>query len=82
MFKWHNFVCLPMISILPVSLLADDTGAAMLGSNSGPLLNKNPAPASSALFPGDLIETQKNAVARIEATGPAAVIDPETMVQF
>jgi hypothetical protein len=65
-----------------VSLLADDTGAAMLRSNSGALLNKNPAPASSALFPGDLIETQKNAVARIEATGSTADINPETMVQF
>ena len=68
--------------ILPASLMADDTGAAMLRSNPGVLLNKNPAPASSALFPDDLIETQKQAVARIEATGSTADINPETMVQF
>ena len=71
-----------MIVILPVSLYADDTGAAMLRSNAGVLLNKNPAPASSALFPDDLVETAKNAGARIEATGSTAEINPDTVVQF
>jgi len=68
--------------ILPGSLLADDTAAAMLRSNGGALVNKNPAPASTALFLHDLIETQKNVVARIEATGSTADISPETMVEF
>ena len=71
-----------MIVILPVSLYADDTGAAMLRSNAGVLLNKNPAPASSALFPDDLVETAKNSGARIEATGSTAEINPDTVVQF
>ncbi len=82
LFKWRNFVCLPMIMILPVSLFADDTGAAILRSNPGVLLNKNPAPASSALFPSDFVETPQKAVARIEATGSSADINPETMVRF
>ena len=71
-----------MAVILPVSLMADDTGAAMLRSNPGVLLNKNPAPASAALFRDDLIETPKQVVARIEASGSTADIGPETMVQF
>jgi hypothetical protein len=72
-----------MIVILPVSLLAQDTAAAMLRSDGiGVLVNKNPAPASTALFSGDLIETQKTAVARIEASGSTADIHPETMIQF
>lgn len=72
-----------MIAILPVSLLAQDTQAAMLRSNGiGVILNKNPAPASTALFPNDLVETQKNAVARIEASGSTADINVDTMVQF
>lgn len=79
--KWRNFVCLPMIAILPVSLLGDDS-AAMLRSNPGVLLNKNPTAASSALFPDDLVETPQKAVARIEATGSTADINPDTMVQF
>jgi len=81
--KWQHFVCLPMVAILPVSLLADDAAAAMLRSNGvGVLVNKNPAPASTALFLDDLIETQENSVARIEAGGSTADINPETMVQF
>jgi hypothetical protein len=72
-----------MIAILPVSLLAQDTSAAMLRSNGiGTLVNKNPAPASTALFSNDLIETRKNAAARIEASGSTADISPETIVQF
>jgi hypothetical protein len=72
-----------MVAILPVSVLADDTAAAMLHSNgTGVLVNKNPAPPSTALFPNDLIETQKDSVARIEASGSTADINPETMVQF
>ena len=68
--------------ILPVSLLADDTGAAMLRSNGKVLLNGNNAPVSSALFPDDLIQTPKDVGARIEATGSTADINPETVVQF
>jgi hypothetical protein len=72
-----------MIVILPVSLLAQDTAVAILRSKGiGVLVNKNPAPASSALFSDDLVETQKDAVARIEATGSTADINPETIVQF
>jgi len=71
-----------MIAILPVSVLADDSGAVMLRSNPGVLLNKNRAPASSALFPDDLVETPQKAVARIEASGSTADINPDTIVQF
>lgn len=71
-----------MIVIMPVSLWADDTGAAMLRSNGGVLVNKNPAPPSTALFPDDLVETQQNIVASIEAAGSTADISPETMIQF
>jgi hypothetical protein len=69
-----------MIVILPVSLSAQDT--AMLHSNGGVLVNKNPAQASNALFPDDLIETPQGAAARIEAMGSTADINPDTVVQF
>lgn len=80
--KWRNIACLPMIFILPVSLLADDTGTALLRSNGGVQVNKNPVPNSVALFRDDLIETQKDVAARIEITGSTADINPETVVQF
>jgi len=81
--KWRNFVCLPIIVILPVSLLAQDTNAAMLRSNGvGVVVNKYPAPAAIAVFANDLIETQKNAAARIEASGSTVDINSDSIVQF
>jgi hypothetical protein len=72
-----------MIVILPVSLLGQDAAAAMLHSNGvGVVVNKYPAPASTAVFDHDLIETQKNAAARIEASGSTADINSDSMVQF
>ena len=72
-----------MAVILPVSLFAQENAAALLrSSGTGVLVNKNPSPESIALFPDDLIETPKNMVARLEITGSAADIGPETMVQF
>jgi hypothetical protein len=72
-----------MAVILPVSLAAQDAAAAMLQSNGvGVQVNHNNAPASTALFPKDLIETQKSAAARIEITGSTADINAETMVVF
>ena len=79
---WRHFVCLWLIAILPVWLVADDTAAAMLRNDGGVQLNKNPAPASAALFVNDLIETQSNATARIEATGSTVDINADTVVQF
>ena len=83
MANWRHVVCLPIIVILPVSLVAQDTAAAMLISNGiGVQVNKYPAPASTALFSGDYIETRQSAVARIEASGSTADLNSETMVQF
>lgn len=82
MFKWRNLVCLLLIATLPLSLAADDTGGAILHSSGSVLLNKNPAPSTSALRSADLIETQSDAIARIELTGSAADMNPETLVQF
>jgi hypothetical protein len=76
-------VCISMAVVLPVSLAADETAAAMLrSSGSGVLVNKYPVPTSIALFSNDLIETTKNAVARIEITGSSADINADSMVQF
>jgi hypothetical protein len=72
-----------MAVILPASLAADETAAAMLrSSGSGVLINGNPAPTSIALFPNDLIETPHNAVARIELSGSTADINADTVMQF
>jgi hypothetical protein len=82
MLKWRNVVCWIFITILPASVVADDTGAAVLRSNGDVRLNRNPAPPTSALFSDDLIETGNGAVARIEVTGSAVDVNSGTMMQF
>ena len=76
-------MCVSMAVILPVSLDAQETAAAMLhSSGSGVLVNKYPVPDSIALFANDLVETPKNSVARIEVAGSSADINADTMLQF
>jgi hypothetical protein len=68
--------------ILPVSLTAQENAAAILKSNGSVLLNDSPAPASAALFPNSQIQTQSGAEARIEATGSAAYVAQQTLIEF
>jgi hypothetical protein len=83
LFEWRHFVCVSMAVALPASLCAQESAAAILQSNGvGVLVNRSMVPASTALFTKDLIETQKNAAARIEVTGSTADINAETMVEF
>lgn len=80
--KSRNFICVFMIAILPTSVAADDTAAAILQGNDGVLLNGRPAPPSAAIFPRDTVQTQPKTVARIELTGSAIDINPETLIDF
>jgi hypothetical protein len=73
---------MPMIAILSLSLMADETAGAILRSNGNVLVRGNPAPASVALFHDDSIETRGQASARLEATGSSAEIGPETILLF
>lgn len=72
-----------MIVSLPLSISAQEAAGAILhSSGSGVLVNESAAPASIAVFPNDVIKTQKDVVARLEVTGSEAEINSETIVQF
>lgn len=82
-FEWRHFVCVCVALVFPASLWAQDSVAAILQSNGVDVfVNHNTVPASTALFVNDLVETHKNAAARIEVTGSTADINSETMVEF
>jgi hypothetical protein len=55
---------------------------AMLHTSGGVQLNGSLAPASSAIFPGDRLQTMKNAEAKIDASGSTAVVAPDSLIQF
>ena len=71
-----------MVVICPAALLAADQPAAMLYSHGTALLNGNSIARSSAIFSGDLVQTNADSVANINATGSAVLVLNDSLVQF
>ena len=71
-----------MVMIFPAALFAADQPAAMLYSHGTALLNGNSIARSSALFSGDLIQTNTDSVANINATGSSVLVLNESLVQY
>jgi hypothetical protein len=71
-----------MVMIFPVALFAADQPAAMLYSHGTASLNGNTIARSSALFSGDLIQTNSDSVANINATGSSVLVLNESLVQY
>jgi hypothetical protein len=46
------------------------------------LLNGKPLPRSSAIFPGDLIQTPSESVATLDAPGAGVIVYPDSWVKF
>lgn len=78
----RKLLCLMMIAVLPASLLAADSGGAMLYAKGTAWLNGSSVPRSSAIFPGDLIQTKANSVANINAVGSNALVIADSLVKF
>ncbi len=76
-----------LVTIFPViifssALFAADQPAAMLYSHGAALLNGNNIARSSAIFSGDLVQTNADSVANINATGSSVLVLNESMVQY
>ena len=71
-----------MVVIVPAALFAVDSGLAMVYSNGTTQLNGFSLPKSSAIFPGDLVQTATGSVAKINASGSSLVILSDSLVQF
>jgi len=71
-----------MIIIFPAALLAADQASAMVYSHGPALLNGNSIPRMSALFSGDLVQTNKDSVANINATGSSVLVLNDSLIQY
>jgi hypothetical protein len=80
----RNVICWMMIAVTPATLVAADSGGAMLYGMGGGVvwLNGRPLPRSSAVFPGDLIQTQSESLATLDASGSGVVILPDSLIKF
>jgi len=78
----RNLVCWALSVTFPLSLMAADTGSAILHSTGGVWINGTAAPDSTAVVAGDLLETKPGSVANLDADGSAVLIQSESIVKF
>src|SRR4029077_7854030 len=71
-----------MIIIFPAAMFAADQASAMLYSHGTALLNGTNVPRSSAIFSGDLVQTNKDSVANINATGSSVLVLNDSLIQY
>lgn len=68
--------------VFPAVISAADLPAAMLYSHGTALLNGNSIASSSAVFPGDLVQTVAGSAANINASGSIVLILNDSLVQY
>ncbi|HEY6337150.1 MAG TPA: hypothetical protein VIW68_01525 [Candidatus Sulfotelmatobacter sp.] len=71
-----------LVLCLPASLRAADAKPAILHSQGGVWVNGMEATDSSAVFPGDLVETKPGFSASLNIDGSTVSIEPESIVKY
>ena len=71
-----------MVVIFPAALFSADQPGAMLYSHGTALLNGSSILRSSAIFSGDLVQTNRDSVANINATGSTVLVLNDSLVQY
>jgi hypothetical protein len=80
----RSVICWTLIAVTPAALVATDagSGASILYGRGTVWLNGKPVPNSSAVFPGDVIETQPESVATLDSSGSGVIVFPDSLVKF
>ncbi|HEY4904617.1 MAG TPA: hypothetical protein VIH89_14180 [Candidatus Sulfotelmatobacter sp.] len=78
----REVVCCMMIAVLPASLLAADSGAAMVRPYGAAWLNGIAVQQSSAIFPGDLVQTSSSSALKIRTPGSSVTVLSDSAVKF
>lgn len=78
----RNIACWMMIAVVPVSLSAADSSPAMLYARGTAWINGGAVPRTSAVFPGDLVQTRSDSFASINASGSSVVVLADSLVKF
>jgi|SRR5271157_1935656 len=82
MAAFRKLVSCVLLLIVPGSLVAADSGAAMLYADGAAWLNGSHVPKSSAIFAGDLVQTRSDSAANIHAPGSSVTVLGDSLVQF
>ena len=71
-----------MVGVVPASLWAADSSPAMLYARGATWINGGAVPRTSAVFPGDLVQTQSDSLASINVSGSNVVVLADSLVKF
>lgn len=82
MSAFRRMVSCVLLAIVPSSLFAADSNAAMLYANGAAWVNGSHVPNSSAIFSGDLVQTRSDSAASINAPGSSITVLADSLVQF
>ena len=74
--------CWIMIAMFPLSAIAFDGPTAMLYTHGTAWINGKQVPRTSAVFSGDVVQTQTESPASINALGSNVEIAPESLIKF
>jgi hypothetical protein len=77
-----KIVSCSMAVVFPVAMFAADQPAAMLYSHGSAMLNGSSITRSSAIFSGDMVQTTKDSVANINASGSTVLVLNDSIVQY
>jgi hypothetical protein len=80
--KLRSVACWIMIAAVPGSLLAADSNPAMLYAKGTAWINGSAVPRTSAVFPGDLVQTNSDSIASINGAGSSVVVLADSLVKF
>jgi hypothetical protein len=82
-FSFRRMVSYVLLCLLPASMFAAETNAAMFYTNGTAWVNGAHVPRfSSAIFSGDLLQTRSDSVANITQTGSTITVLADSLVQF
>jgi hypothetical protein len=78
----RNVLCWMMVALLPASLMAADSGAAMVRPYGSAWLNGTAVEQPSTVFPGDLVQTSSTSALKIRSSGSSVTVLSDTLVKF
>ncbi len=78
----RSMVSCVLLLIVPASLLAADSGAAMLYAEGAAWLNGAHVPNSTAIFAGDLVQTRSDSAANIHSPGSSITVLGDSLIEF
>lgn len=81
--RLRNIIAAVLLLLTPATLLANDFPATAMVYGKGTVsINGSPLPGSSAILPGDTIETKSDGVATVNAEGSNVIVQPESVAKF